>query len=138
VGGDSHFLMDIPLQKQLKLAQHWEKISVSSMSKTTAFVAELVRAANETGSLSPFEVRRLLDRAISTIRDLREDVGIIPIKGRDALIYVETVAAGADRVPEEEWHHGLLHAAEMIRDLHIVLDLDTRISVFNRPSNHAE
>jgi hypothetical protein len=108
------------------------------MSKTNDFISELVRAANETKSLSPYEVRRLLDRAVTTIQNLREDIGIIPIKGRDALIYVQTVAAGADRVPEDEWHHGLLHAAEMIRDLHIVVDSETWISIVDRTSTPVE
>ena len=99
------------------------------MSNTTDFISELVRAANEHEKLSSDEVTRLLDRAITTVRELREHAGITPIIGRDALIYVQTVSAGSARVPKEEWHHGLLHAAEMIRDLHIVVDSGTRIVI---------
>ncbi|MBY5533620.1 hypothetical protein HFO58_10635 [Rhizobium leguminosarum] len=102
------------------------------MSSTPNFIAELVRAANETERLTAVEVTRMLDRAIATVRELREQAGIPPVVGRDALIYVQTVSAGSDRVPREEWHHGLLHAAEMIRDLHIVVDSGTRIDITAR------
>lgn len=102
------------------------------MSATTQFVSELVRAANEVDRLSAGEVRRLLDRAIFTIEDLRELAGIVPLRGKDALIYIRTVAVATDRVPTEEWHHGLLHAAEMVRDLHVVLDSETEIRIFER------
>ncbi|WP_312412441.1 hypothetical protein [Shinella sp.] len=99
------------------------------MTSTHQLISELIRAANEVDRLSASEVKRLLDRAISEISDLRHQVGIIPILGRDAAIYVSTVAAGADRVPREEWHHGLLHAAEMMRDLYIVASSGTDITV---------
>lgn len=99
---------------------------------TNDIVARLVRAANETDRLGAIEVRRLLDQAISKIIELRQAASIVPIRGRDALIYVQTVAAGADRIPAEEWHHGLLHAAEMLRDLHIVVESRTRIRLVPR------
>lgn len=99
------------------------------MSPTTTFISELIRAANQTDDLTFWEVRRLLERAISAIESLREEAGIIPIRGRDAIIYIRTVAAGADRISREEWHHGLLHAAEMIRDLHIILHTGTEITM---------
>lgn len=92
-------------------------------------VSELVRAANETEKLTGIDVSRLLDRAIATIVEMRAQIGIVPIIGRDALIYPQTVAAGALKVPREEWHHGLLHAAEMVRDLYIVLDSEVSIEI---------
>lgn len=46
------------------------------MSLTTDFIAELIRAANEADKLTPFEVRRLLNRSVATIRDMREQTGI--------------------------------------------------------------
>ncbi|CCE94662.1 hypothetical protein SFHH103_00158 [Sinorhizobium fredii HH103] len=42
------------------------------MSLTTDFIAELIRAANEADRLSQFEVKRLLNRSIATVRDMRE------------------------------------------------------------------
>ena len=100
-----------------------------AVSATTDFIAELVRAANEVEKLSPHEVSNMLDRSVNTIRELRRDLGIVPVPGKDALIYIRTVSAGAARVPQDEWHHGLLHAAEMIRDLHIVRDTGTEFRI---------
>jgi len=102
---------------------------IENLSTTTDFIAELVRAANETERLTATEVVSLLDRAINTIGDLRNQAGITPIDSRDSLVYVHTVSAGVERVPREEWYHALLHAADMIRDLHIVLDSGTLISI---------
>ncbi|TIX90531.1 hypothetical protein [Rhizobium sp. P44RR-XXIV] len=99
------------------------------MSTTTDFIAELVRAANEVEKLSSYEVSRMLDRSVNTIRELRHELGIVPVQGRDALTYISTVSAGAAQVPNEEWYHGLLHAAEMIRDLHIVRDTGTEFRI---------
>lgn len=103
---------------------------------TNDVVARLVRAANQTDKLDAIEVRRLLDHAVSGIIELRQAANIVPIKGRDALVYIRTVAAGADRIPAEEWHHGLLHAAEMLRDLHIVVESGTRIQAI--PNTRSE
>ena len=99
------------------------------MSATTDFIAELVRAANEVGKLSPHDVSDMLDRSVNTIRELRRDLEIVPVPDKDALVYIHTVSAGAARVPREEWHHGLLHAAEMIRGLRIVHDTGTEFRI---------
>ncbi|MDE4561275.1 hypothetical protein LOF24_24860 [Sinorhizobium meliloti SM11] len=40
------------------------------MSLTTHFIAELIRAANEADRLTPFEVKRLLNRSVDTIREM--------------------------------------------------------------------
>lgn len=90
------------------------------MTSTHDLVAELVRAANLPSKLSAQHVDKLLTRAIGLITELRQQANIIPISGRDALNSIRTVLAGADRVSREKWHHVLRHAAEMIRDLHIV------------------
>jgi hypothetical protein len=100
----------------------------AKVASTPQLISELIRAANEVDKLSAFEVARLLDRAISEVSDLRHRAGIIPIPGRDAALYVRKVAAGADRVPRGEWHHSLLYAAEMVRDLHIVVASGTNIT----------
>jgi hypothetical protein len=44
------------------------------LNSTTDFIAELVRAANEIEKLDPTEARRLLNRAVNTIRYMREEV----------------------------------------------------------------
>lgn len=78
---------------------------------------------------TPARVARMLNDSVEAIRQLRHQTNIIPIPGRDALIYIRTVAAGADRVTMKEWRHALLHAAEMIRDLTIVLDSGTTVTL---------
>lgn len=45
-------------------------------SSAPEFVAELVRAANETDRLTAGEIESLLLRAMTTVRDLREQAGI--------------------------------------------------------------
>lgn len=101
------------------------------MSGVNKLVSELVRAANAIDSLSAERVATMLNDAVEAIRQLRQATNIIPIQGKDALIYVRTVAAGADRLPSEEWRHALLHAAEMIRDLSIVIDSGTVIHILS-------
>jgi len=101
------------------------------MSGVNRLVSELLRAANTVDQLTPSKVTQMLDDSIEAIRQLRLETNIVPIPGRDALIYVRTVAAGADRVPQEEWYHALLHAAEMIRDLSVVIDSGTVINIHN-------
>jgi hypothetical protein len=46
------------------------------MSSTADFIAELIRAANEVEKLTPYELSRLLDRSVDTIRDMRDQTGI--------------------------------------------------------------
>ena len=99
------------------------------MTVTTDFIAGLVRAANGVEKLSAHQVSDLLDRSVDTIRQLRQELGIVPVPGKDALIYIRTVSAGAARVPHAELQHGLLHAAEMIRNLHIVRDTGTEFRI---------
>lgn len=99
------------------------------MSSVNRLVSELVRSANSIDRLSATTVRRMLEDAIEAIRQLRFATNIVPIPGKDAVIYIRTVAAGADRVPPDEWRHALLHAAEMIRDLSIVVDSRTMIRI---------
>lgn len=94
------------------------------MSATTDFIAELFRAANDE-RLKAVEKKRLLERAVVTIRDMREQVGIEPSKSKaDAVIDLQTVAGSIPlgKASSEEVKTALLDAAEMIRTLKIVLD----------------
>ncbi|WP_037470685.1 hypothetical protein [Sinorhizobium fredii] len=83
------------------------------MSLTTQFVGELIRAANQVEKLNPLEVKRLLNRSIATIRDMREQIGI-PASNR--------VKKRADSLPAADARDALLDAADIIRTLKIVLD----------------
>ncbi|QIO43085.1 hypothetical protein HA464_03200 [Rhizobium leguminosarum bv. trifolii] len=99
----------------------------------TAFVAELVRAANETDKVSPLEVTRMLHRAIVSIRDLRESLGI-PGSGTatDDVIVLFDVATDAERLGAAEHAAALLKAADMLRTLHVATSEDTRIWIYEQ------
>ncbi|KSV76056.1 hypothetical protein N185_16540 [Sinorhizobium sp. GW3] len=93
------------------------------MSLTTYFIAELARAANQVGNLTATEKRRLLERAVITIREMRDEVGIPPSRtAGDAVIDLQTTAAAMERRSDDHVRAALLDAADMIRTLHIILD----------------
>ncbi|AYM07050.1 hypothetical protein [Agrobacterium tumefaciens] len=101
------------------------------MPLTNSFIAELVRDANRLDHLGDYQKRRMLERAVTTIRDMRETIGIPSGPGRDSLVDIHTVALSIERGwrSDEEVRSALLQAAGMIRDLHIVLDSETEISL---------
>ncbi len=86
------------------------------MSLTTDLIAELVRAANQVGHLTATEKRRLLERAVATIREMRNEVGIPPSRtAGDAVIDLQTTAAVMERRTDDHVRAALLDAADMIR-----------------------
>ncbi|WDZ80959.1 hypothetical protein PWG15_24720 (plasmid) [Ensifer adhaerens] len=93
------------------------------MSLTTAFISELVWAANQVEHLTNFEKRRLLERAVVTIREMREQVGIPQSKTEvDPVIDLQTTAVGIELRTHNQVKAALLDAADMIRILRIILD----------------
>lgn len=93
------------------------------MSLTTNFISELIRAANEPERLSPYEVSRLLDRSIDTIRDMREQTGIAGSHGaKDVLIDLRGASERARDLSAADIRDALVDAADVIRTLKIVLD----------------
>jgi hypothetical protein len=93
------------------------------MSLTTAFIAELIRAANEADKLSPCEIKRLLNRSVATIRDMQEQTGIPgSSRARDVVIDLQVAAAKADTLSKHEVRDNLLDAADIIRTLKIIFD----------------
>lgn len=101
------------------------------MTPTTSFISELVRDANRLDRLDAYQKRRLLERAVTTIRDMRQTIGIPSGPGRDCVVDIHTVALSIERGwrSNDEVHGALLKAAGMIRDLHIVLDSKTEIRI---------
>ncbi|WP_275790588.1 hypothetical protein [Pararhizobium gei] len=98
------------------------------MSATTDFVAELYRAANEVRKLTPFERRRLIERAVATVRDLREQSGKTDGPSDKGLLSeIALLAKEVAGVPDQVVSHGLLVAADMIRTLRVELDAKTRV-----------
>lgn len=100
-----------------------QRCTLPYMSLTTAFISELIWAANQAEHLTNLVKRRLLERAVVTIREMREQVGIPESKTKaDAVIDLQTTAAGIERRTEEQVKAALLDAADMIRILRIILD----------------
>lgn len=99
-------------------------------SSVPGFVAELVRAANEVNRMTAGEIHSLLLRAMSTVRDLREQAGI-PGSGTeyDALVHLDIAAKGAARLSQANISASLREAADMIRTLWIVIDSRTVVSL---------
>jgi hypothetical protein len=100
------------------------------MISIPSFVSELVRAANEVDRQATREIENLLFRAITTIRDLRDVIGI-PVNGteHDAVIRLTDLASAVEEASPQEIRDGLLEAADMIRTLWIVVDSGTVISL---------
>ncbi len=100
------------------------------MTLTNKFIAELVLNANRLGLLDAYQKRRMLERAVSTIRDLRETIGMSSGPGRDRVLDIHTMALSIERGwhSDDEIRDAFLHAAGMIRDLHIILSSKTEIS----------
>ncbi|WP_081160314.1 hypothetical protein [Ensifer aridi] len=93
------------------------------MSLTTDFIAELIRAANESDRLIHYEVSRLFDRAIDTIRDMREQTGAVEAhRARDVLIGLRISSERARDLSAEEVREALVDAADVIRALKICLE----------------
>ncbi|MGA1835157.1 hypothetical protein [Rhizobium wenxiniae] len=104
--------------------------------QTHQFITELIRAANSVEKVGLFEQRRLLERAVTIIYELREAVGIPrSAKGSDAVTNLKILATKVDAIPlaPKEVSDGLLEAAGMIRDLHIVRENGMQFSFGARP-----
>ncbi len=94
------------------------------MSTITDFIAELFPAANEVGKLSTTERRRLIDRAVRMVREMRVETGIRPSRGKQDVLQDIEIAALMTEAGEngDDVKRILLDLAEMIRVLKIVLD----------------
>ncbi|CAN7362018.1 hypothetical protein LJR251_002102 [Rhizobium rhizogenes] len=98
------------------------------MTDASSFISELVRAANEVQKLTGDEVRALLLRAIVTIKELREAVGI-PGAGtpNDMVVVLFDITNRIGYLDEAQRASALLEAAEQMRTLRIVANSGTRI-----------
>ncbi|EJC80196.1 hypothetical protein Rleg4DRAFT_1812 [Rhizobium leguminosarum bv. trifolii WSM2297] len=102
----------------------------SETSSVPGFVAELVRSANEVDRLTSDEIESLLLRAITTVRDLREQAGI-PGSGteHDAIIRLNAASTGVTTFSQANISAILREAADMVRTLWIVVDSGTVVSL---------
>ncbi|WP_426233261.1 hypothetical protein [Pararhizobium sp. DWP3-4] len=94
------------------------------MSSTTDFIAELIRAANSPITLGIDERRRLIDRGVRMVREMRVESGVRPgRRGQDPLRDIEIAALMAEAAGNnDDLKVVLLDLADMIRTLKIVLD----------------
>lgn len=68
------------------------------MSLTTHFIAELIRAANEADRLTRFEVKRLLNRSVDTIREMSRQTGVAGShRALNVVIDIQVASARAPR-----------------------------------------
>ncbi|MEI2302517.1 hypothetical protein [Ensifer sp. MJa1] len=97
------------------------------MSLTTSFVSELVWAASQADHLTTFEKRRLLQRAVVTINEMRQQASIPDNSTKqDSGIAFQSLAGAVEAQTGEQIKTALLDAANMIRTLRIYLETTTR------------
>jgi len=92
------------------------------MTSTTAFISELIRAANEIDLVIKPERAKLMQRAAVTISDLREQTSILgPVPANDnsndpmdAVVELREMARLIDLFTPAEVADRLLNAAEII------------------------
>ncbi|PSS59989.1 hypothetical protein C6558_35465 [Ensifer sp. NM-2] len=93
------------------------------MSLTTAFISELIRAANEVEQLTPHEISRLIDRSVDTIRAMRERAELAGnSKVRHVVIDLQVASSRVRDLSTEDIRDTLIDAAEIIRALKIIRD----------------
>ncbi|WP_320203990.1 hypothetical protein [Agrobacterium rosae] len=93
-------------------------------TSVSGFISELIRDANQIDRIGDFEKRRMLERAVTTIRDIRETIAIPPSSTvRDVVIDLQTAAALVERkISDDRVKAAMLEAATVLRTLKIVLD----------------
>jgi hypothetical protein len=129
---DQQSILMLHRTRMLFIRQRTMTINAVRAHLAEYFIAGLIRAANEVEKLHGEEARRLLNRAITVIRDMRETIGIPRSRtAADVVIDLQTtaVALGLGNRSPEQVKAALLDAAGIIRDLHIVLDTGTEIQI---------
>lgn len=100
-------------------------------SSIPGFISELIRDANEIGMLGDYEKRRVLDRAVTTIRDMRDMIGARPSNTvRDVVIDLQTVSGRVEKghATDEQVKDAMLEAASVLRSLKIILDAKDEVT----------
>lgn len=100
------------------------------MTSTTDFIAELFRAGNEVAKLRHSERKKLLERALTIVRDMR-DILKIPSSGTDAdqLAQLAIFVVELEHRCDIEVSQALLTASTLIRDLRIAMDEEVEIMI---------
>jgi hypothetical protein len=106
-----------------------QKNHEACMSGTNEFIAEVTRAASEVQTLGPDDARRFILRSVSTIREMRQLVGIPSNGSYDTVFDLLKIATSAGQQPPSDLARALLMAADMMRTLHMVIDSRDAISL---------
>jgi hypothetical protein len=95
------------------------------MTDTSTLIPELIRAANQVSKLTVLQKGSLLGKSIVAIREMngRAAVSANPLVF-DETIILQVAAATIDRLPDEAVTATLLKAADNLRNLKTVLDVD--------------
>lgn len=95
------------------------------MSYSATLIPDLIRAANRVSKLSVLEKGSLLGKSIVAIRELngRAAIGANPV-AFDETIILQVAAATIDRLPDEAVTATFLKAADNLRYLKTILDVD--------------
>lgn len=80
------------------------------MSQMSDFIAALVRGANQLDRLDAYQKRRLLERAVTTIREMRAAIGMPNGLGRDTVLDLHTTALSIEHgwQTDDQVRNGLL------------------------------
>ncbi len=102
------------------------------MTLTNSFIAELVRDANRLENLDDFKKRRILERAVTTIRDMRETIGIPSGPCRDSVVDIHTVALSIEHGwrSDDDVRNALLHATIPNRGFDLSENASRAVHVF--------
>lgn len=97
------------------------------------FTSDLIRDANRIDRLDAYQKRRMLERAVDTICELRQTIGLPDGPGRDSMLYIHAPALSLEHGwrDNHQIREAFLTAAGMIRDLHIILHSETKIKILS-------
>ncbi|MBD9388470.1 hypothetical protein IB237_14900 [Agrobacterium sp. AGB01] len=99
-------------------------------NSVSAFISELIRDANQIEKLGDFEKSRMLERAVTTIKDMREQLGLLPGSTlRDPVIDLQIAAEliPLGHTDDGKVKRAMLEAAEILRTLKIVRDANDEL-----------
>ncbi|MCJ8520496.1 hypothetical protein ABID21_003628 [Pseudorhizobium tarimense] len=94
------------------------------MSDASELVGQLVRAANRADRITDFERRKLFERTVIAVHEMRESIGMPVRTHADEIVdlQVRVAAHGLHAKTTEDLRAALLLAARMIRDLRITIN----------------
>jgi hypothetical protein len=98
------------------------------LSRTTDFIAKLIKAANTPDQQTEFEKKCLLDNALAIIQHMRGLLRYRTSKTSDALLHLQSISTAITIgwATDAQVKLALLDAARMIRELNVEVDRRVR------------